>query len=522
MTSLRVVLSLLLAACVGVVCAAETGSRPNVIYILCDDLGYGDVRVLNPKGQIATPNMDRIAHEGLIFTDAHSGSSVCSPTRYGVMTGRYAWRSRLQNGVLGGLSPRLIEPGRETVASLLKKQGYHTACFGKWHLGMNWVLKPGKHVSELSIETREQVNNVDYSQPITNGPNAVGFDHYFGISASLDMVPYCYIQNDKVTALPTLDKSYAMMLGRPQQTRLGPTAEGFDANDVLPRLAQEVTRYIEQRSNDSKAGTPFFAYVPLASPHTPILPTEKWQGRSGLNPYADFVMETDAAVGRILETLDRTGLADNTLVILTSDNGCSPSADFTELKAKGHHPSHVFRGHKADIYEGGHRIPFLVRWPARVKGGQTSNALVCLTDFLATAAEITGTTLASTAGEDSFSFYGALVGTRSDPSRHSIVHHSINGSFAIREGFWKLCLCPGSGGWSAPRPGRDDQSQLPALQLYNLRDDIGETKNVQAEHPEVVERLSKQLETLVANGRSTLGEKQANTVTPNIWKFSRR
>lgn len=522
MTSWRVVLSLLLAAYVGVVCAAETGSRPNVVYILCDDLGYGDVHALNPSGKIATPNMDRIAREGMIFTDAHSGSSVCSPTRYGVMTGRYAWRSRLQNGVLGGLSPRLIEPGRETVASLLKKQGYHTACFGKWHLGMNWVLKPGKKVNELSIETREQVNNVDYAQPITDGPNAVGFDHYFGISASLDMVPYCYIQNDKVTVLPTLDKSYAMMLGRPQQTRLGPTAEGFDANDVLPRLAQEVTRYIEQRSSEAHVKTPFFAYVPLASPHTPILPTEKWQGQSGLNPYADFVMETDAAVGRILETLDRTGLATNTLVILTSDNGCSPSADFAELKAKGHHPSHVFRGHKADIYEGGHRIPFLVRWPARVKAGQTSNALVCLTDLMATAAEITGAALAPTAGEDSFSFYGTLIGTRPDQRRDSIVHHSINGSFAIRRGDWKLCLCPGSGGWSAPRPGRDDQRQLPPLQLFNLRDDIGETKNVQAEHSDTVEELATHLQTLVANGRSTSGEKQSNTVTPNIWKFSQR
>lgn len=519
---LRLALLLLLSLAASATSAADQSKLPNIVYILCDDLGYGDVRCLNPDGKIATPQMDRIAREGMIFTDAHSGSSVCSPTRYGVMTGRYAWRSRLQNGVLGGLSPRLIEPGRETVASLLKKQGYHTACFGKWHLGMNWVLKPGKAVSELSIETREQVGNVDYTQPITHGPNAVGFDHYFGISASLDMVPYCYIQNDKVTVVPTLDKSYAMMLGREKQTRLGPTAEGFDANDVLPRLTQEVTKYIEQRSADSKAGKPFFAYVPLASPHTPILPTEKWQGKSGLNPYADFVMETDAAVGRILETLDRTGLAENTLLVLTSDNGCSPEADFAELKAKGHNPSHVFRGHKADIFEGGHRVPFLVRWPQRVTAGRTSNAIVCLTDLMATVRELTSAPQDDAAGEDSVSFYPEITNSRRSAQRQDIVHHSINGSFAIREGQWKLCLCPGSGGWSAPRPGRDDQKQLPPVQLFDLSTDIGETKNLHAEHPEIVERLTKRLEAIVAEGRSTPGAKQANTVTPNIWKFSKR
>ncbi len=507
---------------IGSTSAAETGQLPNIVYILCDDLGYGDVRCLNPDGKIATPNFDRIAREGMIFTDAHSGSAVCTPTRYGVMTGRYAWRSKLQSGVLGGLSPRLIEPGRETVASLLKKKGYQTACFGKWHLGMNWVLKPGKSVNELSIESREQVWNVDYTQPISDGPNAVGFEHYFGISASLDMVPYVFIKNDRPLSAPTLDKNYEMMLGRSKMTRLGPTAADFDAFDVLPRLTRELTDYIEQRSAAGKSASPFFAYVPLASPHTPIVPTAKWQSKSGLNPYADFVMETDAAVGRVLEALDRTGLAANTLVVLTSDNGCSPEADFDELLAKGHNPSHVFRGHKADIYEGGHRIPFLVRWPDRVKAGTKSDSIVCLTDLMATAADITGQKLAESAGEDSVSILPQLTGDASKPVRRSIVNHSINGSFAIRDGQWKLCLCPGSGGWSAPRPGRDDQTKLPPVQLFNLETDIAEKTNEQAAHPEIVDKLSKQLEEIVANGRSTPGAAQANTVTPNIWKFSKR
>lgn len=369
----------------------KVGNHPNIVYILCDDLGYGDVRCFNPNGKIPTPGFDRIAREGIRFTDAHSGSAVCTPTRYGVLTGRYAWRSKLQRGVLGGLSPRLIEPGRTTVASLLKEHGYHTACLGKWHLGMDWVKKPGKQVAELSIEPRNLVWNVDFSQPIANGPGAVGFDYYYGISASLDMVPYAFIENDRVTELPTEDKGFAMTAGRPGgQTRKGPTAPSFHVDQVLPRLTEKAVAYIADRAPRAREGQPFFLYMPLASPHTPIVPNEPWQGKSGLNPYADFVMQTDATVVQVLEALEQHGLAENTLVIVTSDNGCSPQARFDELAAQGHHPSSIYRGHKADIYEGGHRVPFVVRWPAKIKPGQQCAQTICLTDLLATAAEIVG------------------------------------------------------------------------------------------------------------------------------------
>jgi arylsulfatase A-like enzyme len=513
---MRIAVSLLLVALAGAASAAE---RPNLVYILCDDLGYGDVRCLNPDGKIATPNMDRLAAAGMVFSDVHSGSSVCSPTRYGILTGRYAWRSRLQRGVLGGLSPRLIEPGRVTVASLLREHGYHTACIGKWHLGMDWVKKPGKEVTELNIETAEQVWNVDYSQPIANGPNSVGFDYYFGISASLDMVPYTYIENDRVVALPTLDRSFAMMHGRSGgQTRKGPAAPGFEAADVLPQLTAKAVEYIGQRGPAAREGKPFFLYLPLASPHTPIAPTSEWQGKSGLNPYADFVMQTDDGIGQVLKALDEQGLAENTLVILTSDNGCSPQAKFDELLAKGHHPSHVFRGHKADLFEGGHRIPFVARWPAKVKPGTRSDQLLCLTDLLATCADLLGSSLADSAGEDSVSFLPALLGKADKPLREAVVHHSINGSFAIRQGNWKLALCPGSGGWSAPRPGRDDESKLPGVQLYNLQSDLGEQQNVHQRHPEVVGRLTGLLEKYVAQGRSTPGKPQKNAVEVHIHK----
>jgi arylsulfatase A-like enzyme len=493
--------------------------RPNVVVILADDLGYGDLKCLNPDGKIATPNFDRLSAEGVAFTDAHSGSAVCTPTRYGLLTGRYAWRTPLQNGVLGGLSPRLIEPNRLTLASMLKSAGYRTACIGKWHLGMNWELKPGKSVAQLSIEPREQVFNVEYDRPISNGPTAVGFDYYFGISASLDMVPYVFIENDHVTASPTEDVEFPLFEGRGERyCRKGPTAPGFKTEDVLPELTKRAIKFVEDSAADARAGKPFFLYLPLASPHTPIAPSMEWRGKSGLNYYGDFVMQTDESVGQLLAALDRAGLAKDTLVVLTSDNGCSPSADYPELLGKGHNPSYVFRGNKADIFEGGHRVPFLVRWPAGAAGGRRSDQIVCLNDMVATCAEIAGAVLPAEAAEDSYSFLAALSGKSERPLRESIIHHSINGSFAIREGNWKLILARDSGGWSEPRPGTPAATELPDTQLYDLATDIGEKTNVASAHPDVVERLTKLLEKQVAEGRSTPGAKQPNAVEIRLRK----
>lgn len=503
--------------------AAEKAARPNIVVILCDDLGYGDVKCLNPEGKIATPNMDRLAAAGMIFTDAHSSSAVCTPTRYGLLTGRYNWRSRLQTHVQGGCSPRLIEPGRMTVASMLKEHGYHTAALGKWHLGMDWALKPGAPKFGDNIEEGQAGWNVDFTKPIANGPNSVGFDYYFGISASLDMVPYTFIENDRVVALPTVDKVYPLMLGRPQgKTREGPAAEDFDAMQVLPTLTEKAVGYIGSRAADANAGQPFFLYLPLNAPHTPILPTPEWQGKSGLNPYADFVMQTDATIGAVLDALDQHKLTDNSLVILTSDNGCSPQAKYDELLPKGHNPSYVFRGTKADIFDGGHRVPFIARWPGKIEPASTSDQLVCLTDLMATCAEIIGFKLPDNAGEDSVSLLPALEGKAAGPLREAVVHHSINGSFAVRQGKWKLELCADSGGWSAPRPGQKAAANLPPVQLYDLSSDIGEQKNLASEHPEIVERLTKLLEKYVKDGRSTPGAKQKNTVEPQIRKTAAR
>jgi arylsulfatase A-like enzyme len=511
-------LSIFVCAALSLATTGFAASKPNIVYILCDDLGYGDVRAFNPEGKIATPHMDRVAREGMMFTDAHSSSAVCTPTRYGIMTGRYNWRSRLQSGVLGGLSPRLIEPGRMTVASLLKDHGYFTACIGKWHLGMDWTKRAGKAVSELAVETPDQIGNVDYDKPITNGPNSVGFDYYFGISASLDMVPYTFIENSRVAALPdVLDVKFPMMTGRENGfTRTGPGAKDFDAVNVLPSLAKKTVELIGAHTSDARNGKPFFIYVPLNAPHTPINPSPQWLGKSGINPYADFVMETDWAIGEVLRALDERGLAATTLVIVTSDNGCSPSAKFDELKTKGHNPSYAFRGTKADIYDGGHHIPFMARWPSVVKPGAKYESYICLTDLVATVADILGTRCPDNAGEDSVSILPALRG-ETKPVREAIVHHAITGAFSIRQANWKLELCPGSGGWSDPRPGQEPTS-APRIQLFNLADDIGETNNVQARHPDVVARLTKLLEKYVADGRSTPGAPQKNTVDPDIMR----
>jgi len=478
---------------------AATPDRPNVVYILADDLGYGDLRCLNPEGKILTPHLDRLASRGMRFTDAHSGSAVCTPTRYGILTGRYAWRSRLKKGVLGGISPALIESERLTVASLLKKQGYRTACVGKWHLGLDWAKNKEIEIGDV-VEPKNKMDAIDYARPITQGPLNLGFDSFFGITASLDMWPYAYIRDDRTVGLPTVTKTIV---------RTGPATPDFEAVEVLPRLTDEAVNVVEGYGKEPDKG-PFFLYFPLPAPHAPVVPDKTFQGKSGIAPYADFVMQVDATVGRIVEALERSGQADTTLLIFTSDNGCSPTADFPTLARHGHNPNGRFRGHKADIFEGGHRVPFLAVWPGKIQPGSTCDDTICLTDLMATCAEIVGQPLPPNAGEDSVSLLPDFLGTAKGPIREATVHHSINGSFGIRQGPWKLALCPDSGGWSSPRPGRNEAKGLPSTQLFNLDDDLGEQRNVQAEHPEVVARLTALLERYISEGRSTPGPAQHN------------
>lgn len=487
---------------VGFVTAAD---RPNIIVILADDLGFGDVTCNNPESKIATPNIDRIAQQGMRFTDGHTSSGVCTPTRYSLLTGRYHWRSRLQNGVLGGFSLPLISEGRVTLASFLREQGYHTSCIGKWHLGMEWPLQGGAVADDAGDFAKPfaDISRVDYSSPIKNGPLDRGFDSYYGISASLDMFPFVWIRDRLPTEVASAQKTWL---------RTGPAGPNFEAVDVQPGITGRLIETINERAAASKNGKPFFAYVPLASPHTPIEPIPEFQGKSGINAYADFVLQVDADMGRILAALETNGVAENTLLIFTSDNGCSPQANFPELLAADHNPSHIYRGHKADAYEGGHRVPFLVRWPAKVKAGTVSDRLVGQLDFMATFADLLEQDLPVDAGEDSVSFLPVLLGEDKDPPRTSIVSQSINGSFAIRDGQWKLILCPGSGGWSAPRPGHDDTSGMPEFQLYDLAADPGEKTNLVAEQPERVATMKAAMEAAIKRGRTTPGPDLQNDV----------
>lgn len=494
--------------------AAAAAAKPSIVYILADDLGYGDLSCYNSESKIATPHIDRLAREGMRFTDAHTSSSVCTPSRYSILTGRYAWRTRLQSSVLRGFSPPLIPTGRITVASFLKAQGYATACVGKWHLGMIWPTSDGRLFDDRfggrASPGSEQIETIDWTRPITGGPVAVGFSHFYGITASLDMPPFAFIRDDRVVAKPTGDKRMFLPNGL-----VGPATDDFEAVTTLPKIISHAVEWIGQQ----RKGKPFFLYLPLTSPHAPIVPTAEFVGKSGLNPYGDFMLQTDVDVGKILAALEKAGLTQDTLVIFTADNGCAPIAKVAELRAKGHDPVRPWRGLKADIWEGGHRVPFLVRWPARVKPGQSSDETICLSDLLATAAAITGTRLPANSGEDSINFLPALLGEKiKQPLREGIVHHSIDGKFAIRQGPWKLALCPGSGGWGQPNDLAARREKLPSIQLYNLSTDPGETTNLEAAHPEIVARLKSLLELYVEKGRSTPGPAQKNDVPVDIYK----
>lgn len=485
-------------------------NHPNIIFILADDQGFGDVSALNPKSKIPTPNIDRLATEGMYFSDAHTSSSVCTPTRYSVLTGRYHWRTHLQKGVLGGFSEPLIDPDRLTVAGFLKDHGYETACVGKWHLGMNWPLKEGGTANDEGNFGKKGSDigwKVDYTAPIKNGPVDVGFDTFFGISASLDMPPYVFIQDRIPTEEATVEKAFH---------RPGPAGANFEAVDVLPKITERTVQIIQEQGKKDET-SPFFIYFPLNAPHTPIVPSEEWIGKSGINDYGDFTMQVDACVGQVLDALDSAGLTENTLIVFTTDNGCSPQADFPTLAAAGHQPSYIYRGHKADIFEGGHRVPFLVRWPGKVKPGTHSNQLIGQFDLIATAAEIVGGKVPEGAGEDSISFLPALTGEKKT-IRTSLISQSINGSFAIRDGDWKLALCPGSGGWSEPRPGRFDTSKMPPIQLFDLSQDPGEQTNLAEKYPDRVASMQESLEKAINDGRTTPGPKLENDVPITIMK----
>lgn len=469
-----VLLSMLLG---GMASANAPLSKPNFVVILADDMGWGDLGAYNAASRIPTPRMDQMARESRRFLDAHSPSGVCTPTRYGLLTGRYSWRGKLKSGVLQGYSPALIEPGRPTLASHLKANGYSTCCVGKWHLG----LQDGE--------------KTDFAQPLTPGPLDVGFDRYFGISASLDMPPYVFLENRglKTPLTGTIGASKMRREGGGGFWRAGALGEGFTHEGVLPELQKQALNYLSAQTKEQ----PFLLYFPLTGPHTPWMPTPEFRGKSQAGWYGDFVCQVDALVGSVLDTLKARGLDENTVVILTSDNGAHWLAkDITQF---GHLANASWRGQKADIHEGGHRIPLLVRWPGKITPG-LSEGLFCLTDIPATCSELAGIPLGSDGFEDSIGAGEHLV-SQTPGKRTSIMHHSSQGMFGYRKGAWKVVEGIGSGGFTAPAREIPTAGN-PTGQLYHLREDPFETRNRWASDPVIARAMLADLDTFRKAGRS--------------------
>lgn len=456
---------------------------PNIIFIMADDMGYGDVGCYNPESKIPTPNMNRIAKEGVRFTDAHTPSAVCTPTRYGVLTGRYCWRTWLKSGVFGGYNQPLIEPERLTVASLLKKHGYETACIGKWHLGLKWATKGGKQPEPT--EPYDQMN-IDFTKPIKSGPNALGFDYFFGTAGcTTDDPPLCFIENDHTVGIPNMISP----IDTANEGRTLLMVPGWKHEEADTTFTKKAINFIENHVK-RQPDKPFFLYFPTSVPHIPWLPPDFVKGKSKAGPRGDQVVLFDWIVGQIDQTLKRLNLKENTLLIITSDNGPREGVN-------GHKSTGNWRGFKGGIWEGGHRVPFIARWPGKIRPGSISNETICLTDLMATCAAIIGEKLPDNAGEDSYNILPALMGEKlNHPIREAIVHHSGAGVFAIRQGPWKLIIGTKGAGYD-----KGPQSDS-IVQFYNLKDDPAERHDLWDKHPEIVKRLKKLLEKYQRKGHS--------------------
>jgi arylsulfatase A-like enzyme len=493
-TAIRTISLLTLALVAAQVRGSDAGhiSCPNIVFILADDMGYGDVQALNPDSQIPTPNLNRLAAQGMTFTDAHTPSAVCTPTRYGLLTGRYCWRSPLKQGVLNGYSPPLIERERPTVASQLASAGYRCGVVGKWHLGLDFAKQ-------------QDGDQIDFEAPVSDGPNELGFASSYIIPASLDFPPYVYIRNGRVTATRTIEQAAQPF---PAFLRQGPRGEDLQMEDVLDNLLGEAVGFIRR---EAATDEPFFLYFPLTAPHKPVLPHPRFRGRTDLGPYGDFIVQVDWTVGQVLQALDACGVAENTLIIFTSDNGSymyreeDPAAadhvtdETIQAYRVAHHTSNgPLRGTKADVWEGGHRVPFFARWPSKIARGSRCEQTICLTDFFATASEMAAVQLPEDGAEDSFSFLPALLQAGTDLQRPPVIHHSAAGMFAIRDGRWKLVLGNGSGGREQPK-GKPFERPY---RLFDFATDLAEQHDVLPENAEIADRLEQQCNAIQERGRS--------------------
>ena len=474
---------------------ATKNQRPNIIYILADDLGFGDLSFYNKDSKIKTPNLDRLAASGMSFMDMHSTSSVCTPTRYSILTGEYAWRTGLKKGVLWSYGPPLIAPKKNTVAKMLKQKDYNTAVIGKWHLGLGWELKEPYESSQVDKNSFGLIRDydeeiIDFSKQPNSGPLETGFDYSYIIPASLDIPPYVYLENNnyvkplnQYTQGNSLDSDKDLAFWRP-----GPMAEGFEFYDVLPTFINKAKNYIDTQKEEAH---PFFLYLPLPAPHTPWLPTVDYNESAEAGMYGDFVTMVDAQIGKLLDHLEEKQLIEQTLIVFTSDNGpyWKPRhIDLYQHKAAGN-----LRGMKGDVYDGGHRVPFIVKWENKIKGGRSSSNPNTLANLMATLADVTG---ADSSGIDSHSIYDELINEDHIPIVKPIIHHSSRGHFAIRKGEWKFIEKLGSGGFSRPTFVTPKKG-MPSHRLFNMNDDPLEATELSKKHPELLLAMQSQLDSIV-------------------------
>ncbi|MEM9346462.1 MAG: arylsulfatase [Planctomycetota bacterium] len=480
--------------------AAYGGERPNIIFIMADDMGYGDVGCYNEQSRIPTPNMDRLAEQGIRLTDAHSADSVCTPSRYGLLTGRYCWRTPLKRSVLFNYEPPLIEKGRMTLASLLKEKGYRTAISGKWHLGLGFTAKPGRDVdfdaplpwAPGPLPDRTVSESIDFSVPVFGGPEELGFDEaFYTAGCSTDQEPFCFIENGRF-----LNMSKATYRRPAGSWRSGMAAPDWDNDTVDVQATQWALDFIKN-THKHRPNQPFFLYLPLSSPHSPHVTADFAIDQSEAGVRGDMVWLVDWSVGKIVAELDRLGIADNTLLIATSDNGplrgsLEPGARESTAKiTNGHLPAGKLRGYKAQVWEGGHRVPFIARWPGKIPSGKVSNSPICFTDMLATIAALVGEELPEANGEDSFNRLPVLLGKPVN-ERHVMVHHSST-VFALRSGKWKIIF--------KVREKRSNPAEDLGY-LFDMKADPYETKNLWSQEPEIVAELTEQFESIQNSGRS--------------------
>jgi arylsulfatase A len=492
-------LTLLLGLCCSSTFAAET--KPNIVILYADDMGYGDLGIQNPDSKIPTPNLDRLAREGMRFTDAHSSSGVCTPSRYALLTGRFHWRKF--HGIVSSFDPSVLNASELTLPEMLKVNGYHTACIGKWHLGWNWgdILKPGAK-PQMDERGRNKVfapDDFDWSRPISGGPLSHGFHYYFGDDVP-NFQPYAWFENDRVITTPTEPLSITAQTAEGSwEARPGPMTAGWDFYAVIPRLTEQAVEWIEKQRGKDR---PFFLYVPFNSPHAPIVPRNEFRGKSQAGGYGDFMVQTDDNAGRILRALEENGFADNTLVIFTADNGAERYA-YDRVRNYGHRSSGPLRGLKRDLYEGGHRVPFLVKWPSVVKPGTVSDALISQVDLMATIAAIIGYKLPANTAHDSYDLLSVWKKESASP-RRSIVHNTTASAYAIRHDQWVLIAA--KTGAHSPIPAWFDRENgyarnTHAGELYDLSTDLAQKKNLYGDKPEKVQELTTLLEKIRAKGQ---------------------